>query len=119
MTPMMHLSESLLQMIAVLQAERQALAGLDLDAIMGCANDKIALCGTLDASASAAQSAGIDDECLGLLDAARRLNEVNRQVRNLIAANVAARLDALTGGPALYRAGSHAGMPYAYTGARR
>ena len=40
--------ENLRQMIAVLQAERQALAGLDLDAIMGCANEKVALCGTLD-----------------------------------------------------------------------
>jgi hypothetical protein len=46
-----------------------------------------------------------------LLDAARRLNEVNRQVRNLIAANVAARLDALTGSPALYR---RCGQPSAY-----
>ena len=34
--------------------------------------------------------------------AARRLNEVNRQVRNLLAANVAARLDALTRSPGLY-----------------
>ena len=32
-----------------------------------------------------------------------RLNEVNRQVRNLIAANVGARLEALTGAPRLYR----------------
>ena len=109
------LRETLRQMIAVLQEERQALAGLDLDAIMGCANDKIALCGTIDAAGPFADPAALDEECRGLLDAARRLNEVNRQVRNLIAANVAARLDALTGSPALYRAGSPA---YAYAGAR-
>jgi hypothetical protein len=102
------LRETLRQMVAVLQDERQALAGLDLDAIMGCANDKIALCGTIDAGAPFTDPALLDAECRGLLDAARRLNEVNRQVRNLIAANVAARLDALTGTPALYRAGSSA-----------
>ena len=97
-------------MIAVLQSERQALAGLDLDAISGSAADKTALCGTLDGSGALE----LDDECRGLLDAARRLNEVNRQIRNLIAANVSARLDVLTGAPALYR-----GAPaYAYAAAR-
>ena len=55
----------------------------------------------------------VDDECRGLLEAARRLNEVNRQVRNLIAANVAARIDAIVGSPALYRAPA-----YAYAGVR-
>jgi hypothetical protein len=50
-------------------------------------------------------AAQVDAECRGLLDAARRLNEVNRQVRNLIAANVSSRLDALTGSPALYKPG--------------
>ena len=110
--------ENLRQMIAVLQAERQALAGLDLDAIMGCAQDKVSLCGTLDQSAHLIEGLTIDEECRGLLDAARRLNEVNRQVRNLIAANVAARLDALTGSPALYRAGTGARGAYAYAGAR-
>ena len=100
------------QMIAVLQAERQVLAGLDLDGIMGAAQDKTRLCGTLDQLSSFAPSADIDDECRGLLDAARRLNEVNRQVRNLIAANVAARLDALTGSPALYRVGATAAPVY-------
>lgn len=105
--------ENLRQMIAVLQAERQALAGLDLDAIMGCASDKTALCGRIDADAFNP----LDEECRGLLDAARRLNEVNRQVRNLIAANVSARLDALTGSPALYRAGAGTRPTYAYSGA--
>jgi len=67
---------------------------------MGCAVDKAALCNRLEAVATDA----IDEECRGMVDAARRLNEANRRVRNLIAANVAARLDALTGSPALYRA---------------
>lgn len=94
------LARALGQMIAILNEERQALAGLDMDAIMGCAVDKAALCTRLEAVASDA----IDEECRGMVDAARRLNEANRRVRNLIAANVAARLDALTGAPALYRA---------------
>lgn len=110
--------ENLRQMIAVLQAERQALAGLDLDAIMGCANEKVALCGTLDTCGPFAEGFAIDEECRGLLDAARRINEVNRQVRNLIAANVSARLDALTGSPSLYRAGGAGASPYAYAGTR-
>lgn len=114
MSPSSNLSETLRQMIAVLQDERQALAGLDLDAIMGAANDKTALCGRIDPHALGP----LDDECRGLLDAARRLNEVNRQVRNLIAANVSARLDALTGSPALYRAETVRRPAYAYTGAR-
>lgn len=95
------LAEALRQMLAVLEAERQALAGLDIDGITGAALDKDALCGRL----ALAANDDLDDECRGLADAARRLNEVNRQIRNLVAANVAARLDALTGAPALYRAG--------------
>lgn len=110
--------DNLRQMIAVLQAERQALAGLDLDAIMGCANEKVALCGTLDTCGPFADGFAMDEECRGLLDAARRINEVNRQVRNLIAANVSARLDALTGSPSLYRAGGVGASPYAYAGTR-
>lgn len=112
------LRDNLRQMIAVLQAERQALAGLDLDAIIGASQDKIALCGTLDETGPFADGFALDEECRGLLDAVRRLNEVNRQVRNLIAANVAARLDALTGSPALYRAGTGARGAYTYAGAR-
>lgn len=112
------LRENLRQMIAVLQAERQALAGLDLDAIMGCAHDKVSLCGTIDDCGPFAASFAADEECRGLLDAARRMNEVNRQVRNLIAANVAARLDVLTGSPALYRAGTAGLSAYTYAGTR-
>lgn len=96
----LELRDTLRQMLAVLEDERHALAGLDVDAIMGCAVGKNALCGRLDTAAMAM----VDEECRGLLDAARRLNEANRRVRNLIAANVAQRLDAMTGQPALYRA---------------
>ena len=110
--------ESLRQMIAVLQAERQTLAGLDLDAIMGCANDKVELCGTFDDCGPFAASFAADEECRGLLDAARRMNEVNRQVRNLIATNVSARLDVLTCSPALYRACNPGLSNYTYTGTR-
>lgn len=110
---MSQLRDTLGQMVATLQAERQALAGLDLDAIIGAAVEKTALCGTLASGGDMPGALEVDDECRGLLDAARRLNEMNRQIRNLIAANVSARLDALTGAPALYRAPA-----YAYAAAR-
>ena len=110
MSASIELRDNLRQMVAVLQAERQALAELDLDGIMGCANDKASLCGKIEI----VDPEVIDAECKGLADAARRLNEVNRQVRNLIAANVSSRLDALTGSPALDRAGP----AYAYAGIR-
>ncbi|KPH65765.1 flagellar protein FlgN [Novosphingobium aerophilum] len=97
------LREILRQMLAVLEGERQALAGLDLDAIIGATRDKDRLCGSLDA----VEAAEIDEECRSLLEAARRLNEINRQVRNIIAANVATRLNMLTGAPQLYRAGAN------------
>ncbi|MCK9541955.1 MAG: flagellar protein FlgN [Novosphingobium sp.] len=111
------LGDTLRQMLAVLETERQALAAIDLDGIMGAATDKAALCGTLDDAGVPA----IDEEARGLLDAARRLNEVNRQVRNLLAANVSARLDALTGSPRLYRADPPRKIApaYAVAGARR
>ncbi|MEO5586143.1 MAG: flagellar protein FlgN [Novosphingobium sp.] len=110
MSASIELRDNLRQMVAVLQTERQALAGMDLEGIMGCATDKSALCGRMaDVDAEV-----VDAECRGLLDAARRLNEVNRQVRNLIAANVSSRLDELTGSPALYKARP----AYAYAGAR-
>lgn len=93
------LRETLRQMLAVLEEERQALAGLDLDAIVGTTRDKDRLCGHIDALAAPE----LDEECRSMLDTARRLNEVNRQVRNIIAANVSRRLNALTGSPQLYR----------------
>ncbi|GGY92647.1 flagellar protein FlgN [Novosphingobium colocasiae] len=95
------LRDALRQMLAVLEGERQALAGLDLDGIVGAAGDKERLCGTLDTASL--DPGEIDEECRGMLESARRLNEVNRQVRNIIAANVSSRLDALTGSPHLYR----------------
>ena len=104
------LRATLRQMLAVLESERQALAGLDCDAILGAANDKNRLCGSLEG----AETVELDDECRSLLDAARRLNEVNRQVRNLIAANVSSRLDALRGSPQIYRPGA----AYGYAGSR-
>ncbi|MDE2563877.1 MAG: flagellar protein FlgN [Sphingomonadales bacterium] len=94
-------------MLAVLQGERQALAALDLEKITCATSDKTMLCGALQGAGADA----IDEECRGLLDAARRLNEANRQVRNLIAANVSARLDALTGNPRLY-APQRSGVSY-------
>lgn len=101
------LAEKLRQMLAVLQDERQALAALDLEAITCATADKFALCGALEGT----QPHAVDEECRGLLDAARRLNEANRQVRNLVAANVSARLDALTGQAPLYRA-ARGGVAY-------
>ncbi len=108
------LRETLRQMLAVLETERQALAGLDIEAILGAANDKQHLCGTLDRSGIGE----IDDECRGMLEAAKRLNEVNRQVRNLIAANVAARLETLTGAQPVYRAGHAPRAAYSLAAAR-
>lgn len=99
------IKHALRQMFAVLEQERQALARLDLEAIIGCTTQKDALCSELGSAAND----NLDAECLGLLDAVKRLNEVNRQVRNLVAANVAARIGALTSAPALYRPqGPHA-----------
>jgi hypothetical protein len=105
---------TLRQMIAVLEAERQALAGLDLDAILCTATDKQRLCGTLDGS----EVNELDEECRGLVEAARRLNEVNRQVRNLVAANVSTRLDTITGSLAVYRAVNAPRAAYSYAAAR-
>lgn len=94
------LAASLRQMIAVLETERQALAALDADALIGSARDKEALC---DVLASIGPQA-LDTETRGLAETARHLNEVNRRVRNLLAANVAARIDALGGARRLPRA---------------
>lgn len=107
------LRDTLRQMVAVLQEERQALAGLDLDSILETASAKSRMCDAIDG----AGVSSLDDECRGLLEAAKKMNEVNRQVRNLIAANVAARLEAFTGGPALYRTRANA-PAYAYAAAR-
>lgn len=108
------LRDTLRQMLAVLETERQALAGLDLDSIMAAAADKQALCGRMEGTGEFE----LDEECRGLIDAAKRLNEVNRQVRNLIAANVSSRLEALAGTPALYRPANGPRAAYTYAGGR-
>ena len=81
------LRENLRQMLALLEGERQALAALDLERIITCADGKQLICDTLDG-----RSAEIDEECRGLLDAVKRMNEINRKLRNMLAANVHARL---------------------------
>ena len=97
--------DALRQIIAVLEGERQALAGLDLDAIVLAGQGKQQLCSALEACGT--QMPRIDEESRAMLETARRLNEVNRQVRNLVAANVEARLEALTGSARLYRANGY------------
>jgi hypothetical protein len=87
------LAASLRQMIAVLEIERQALAALDADALTGASHDKQALCDVLAGIGPQA----LDSETRGLAETARQLNEVNRRVRNLLAANVAARIEAMGG----------------------
>ncbi len=86
---------NLRQMIAVLERERQALAALDADGLIGAAQEKESLC---DALAAIGPQGLLDGEARSLAETARQLNEVNRRVRNLLAANVAARIEAL-GGP--------------------
>ena len=105
---------ALRQMLAVLENERQALASLDLEAILGTSGEKDALCDHLEGS----NPALVDEECRGLLEAAQRMNEVNRQIRNLLAANISARLEALTGQGALYRPRAGHKVAYAYTNGR-
>ncbi|MFN4240206.1 MAG: flagellar protein FlgN [Erythrobacter cryptus] len=87
------LAAGLRQMIAVLERERQALAALDADGLFEAARSKEALCDELAALGPQA----LDRETRGLAETARQLNEVNRRVRNLLAANVAARIEALAG----------------------
>lgn len=86
------LKDHLRQMLAVLEDERQALAGLDIDALTMSGEGKMMLCGLLEAQSPDT----IDEECRALLISARQANEVNRRIRNLVSANVAARLDTLT-----------------------
>lgn len=87
------LNGNLRQMIAVLEAERQALASLDADALFDVTRDKESLCTLLTPVGPEA----LDTETRGLAETARQLNEVNRRVRNLLAANVAARIETLGG----------------------
>jgi hypothetical protein len=95
---MIELKDSLRQMLAALHEERQALAAIDLDGIMLCADRKSALVHGL----SMLNPGSLDEEARGMVEAAHRLNEANRRTRNLLAANVSARLDMLTGRSAAY-----------------
>ena len=99
----LHLAANLRQMIAVLEQERQALAALDADGLICSARDKEALC---DALAGIGPQA-LNGETRALAETAHQLNEVNRRVRNLLAANVAARIEAL-GGPQAARRSTYA-----------
>ncbi len=103
------LRDALRQMLALLESERQALAGLDLERILTCADDKLELCNAIEG----AGKGSIDEECRGLLDAVQRLNEINRKIRNLISANVEARLGSLTGRIGVYGEGRPASPGYA------
>jgi hypothetical protein len=91
--PVPTLAGNLRQMIAVLERERQALAALDADGLIGAAQEKETLCDAL----AAIGPQMLDGETRTLAETARQLNEVNRRVRNLLAANVAARIEALGG----------------------
>lgn len=105
-----NLPGALRQMIAVLERERQALASLDADGLFEAAREKDALCDTL----GAANGEGLDPESRSLAQTAQQLNDVNRRVRNLLAANVATRLEALGAPRAAYKAGYRGGHPGAH-----
>lgn len=93
------IKETLRQMLALLEGERQALAALDLERIVTCANGKTDLGARLDRIARS----DLDEESIGLIDAAKRLNDINWRLRNLIATNVRSRMDALAGAGGTYR----------------
>ena len=92
------LADHLRQMLALLEGERQALAALDLERIITCADGKMDLCAIIEGC----DSASLDEESRGLLDAVGRLNAINRRLRNLIASNMQTRFAALTGRSGLY-----------------
>lgn len=96
-----NVKEALRQMLALLEGERQALAALDLERIVKCADGKIGICEQLETIAGS----DLDEESVSLLDAAKRLNEINRRLRNLIATNVRSRLEMLGGSHGVYCAG--------------
>ncbi|MEE4540150.1 MAG: flagellar protein FlgN [Erythrobacter sp.] len=79
------------QMIAVLETERQALADLEADALFDTARQKAQLCDRLSALGPEA----LDADTRSLAETAQRLNDANRRVRNLLAANVSVRLEML------------------------
>ncbi|MEL6707125.1 MAG: flagellar protein FlgN [Pseudomonadota bacterium] len=97
------LAANLRQMIAVLERERQALATLDADELFESAREKDALCDAL----APVPLDELDSETRPLVETAQALNDVNRRVRNLLAANVATRLEALGAPRAAYSAGQY------------
>ena len=99
---------ALRQMLALLEGERQALAALDLYRITNCSTGKMELCERLEQ----VRPEDLDEECLGLLDAVRRLNTINRRLRNLIATNVQSRIDAMAGVTGTYQ-GANGRIPAA------
>lgn len=92
------LKTALRQILAVLEEERLAFAGLDLDAIVLASRDKLEMCGALEAL----EFETLDEELLSMARAARDANAINRRIRNLVAANIATRIDMLSGAPRLY-----------------
>lgn len=89
--PEIDVAGNLRQLIAALECERQALAGLDPDGLNDATRKKEHLCISL----AAIGEYNLDAESLSLARTAQHLNEVNRRARNLLAANVAQRLTAL------------------------
>lgn len=89
--PAQDLCGNLRQMIAVLEAERQALATLQPDTLLAVTQEKEGFCDLLLGIGSEAITA----EARALAQTAKSLNDVNRRVRNLVAANVSGRLEAL------------------------
>ncbi len=100
--PSQVLAGNLRQMIAVLEQERQALAGLDADELFESAHRKQALCEAL----APYRPDALDPHTRDLVTTAKALNDVNRRVRNLLAANVCARLEALGSAAPAYNASS-------------
>ena len=95
------MTQTVRQMLAVLQDERRALAGLDLAGVVDCAMRKGHLCEVL----ADADTGTIEAPLRDLLTSAARLNDGNARLRNLIAGKVSTRLTALTGRSSLYRVG--------------
>ena len=100
--PSQGLAGNLRQMIAVLEQERQALAGLDADELFESAHRKQALCEAL----APYRPDALNPHTRDLVTTAKALNDVNRRVRNLLAANVCARLEALGSTAPAYNASS-------------
>lgn len=105
MSKLIQTKDALRQMLALLEGERQALAALDIERIMTCADGKMNLCERLETITGG----DLDEEGISLLDAAKRLNEINRRLRNLIATNVQSRLRMLGGSQATYRSAKTGG----------